>query len=197
MNSLFTLLSQLGPISNELENKISDKLKFLQLRKKEILLRQGDTCNHLYFVNKGLLRAYYEKDLEDTTSWFMMENDFIISVLSFFRRIPSYESIEALENCELVYIHHDDLMDLYASSLEFNIIGRKLTEHYYCKCEERLLSIKRQSAAEKYEFLLLHHKTLLERVQAKFIASYLGISKETFSRIKSFYSAAQPLPYQA
>lgn len=194
MNSLFALLSQLGPISNELENKISDKLKFLQLRKKEILLQQGDTCNHLYFVNKGLLRAYYEKDLEDTTSWFMMENDFIISVLSFFRRIPSYESIQALENCELVYIRHDDLMDLYATSLEFNIIGRKLTEYYYCKCEERLLSIRRQSAAEKYEFLLANHKTLLDRVQAKFIASYLGISKETLSRIKSFYSTASPLP---
>jgi CRP-like cAMP-binding protein len=185
MDSLFSLLSQLGSISDELENQISSKLEFITLPKKHVLLKQGDVCNHLFFVSKGLLRAYYEKDGEDVTSWFMMENDFIISVLSFFNRIPSYESIEVLENCELIYIHHDGLMELYANSLEFNIIGRKLTEYYYCRSEERLMALRKQKAPEKYEFLLQNHPEIIKRVPAKFIASYLGISSETFSRIKS------------
>ncbi|SEW53306.1 Crp/Fnr family transcriptional regulator [Chitinophaga arvensicola] len=185
MDSLFSLLSTLGTISQDLKNEINNKLKIMTLQKGEMLLRQEEVCNHLFFVSKGLLRAYYEKDEEDITSWFMMENDFIVSVQSFFRRIPSHESIQALENCELACIHHDDLMDIYANFLEFNIIGRKLTEHYYCKCDERLLGMRKQRASEKYDFLLEHHNELLLRVPTKFIASYLGVASRTFSRMRS------------
>jgi CRP-like cAMP-binding protein len=156
----------------------------LPFKKKDFLLRQGNICNHLFFVTKGLLRAYYDKDGEEITSWFMMENDFIVSVLSFFNKIPSYESIQALEDCELMYIHRDDLLDLYANSLEFNIIGRKLTEYYYCRSEERLMCIRKQKAHEKYDFLLQNHPEILKRVPLKFIASYLGVSSETFSRAR-------------
>src|SRR4051812_25187803 len=140
MNPLISLLSDLGTVSEELEQQICSKLKFASFQKKDLILKQGTICNHLFFVTKGLLRAYYDKDDEEITSWFMMENDFIVSVLSFFNNIPSYEAIQALEDCELMYIHRDDLLDLYANSLEFNIIGRKLTEYYYCRSEERLMS---------------------------------------------------------
>ncbi|SKD09836.1 cAMP-binding domain of CRP or a regulatory subunit of cAMP-dependent protein kinases [Chitinophaga ginsengisegetis] len=187
MDTLFALLSQLGPVSEELKSQISAKLQFAKFKRKQTILWQGNVCDNLFFVSKGLLRAYYEKDNEEITSWFMMENDFIISVLSFFRRIKSYESIEALESCELIYITYDDLMELYANSLEFNIIGRKLTEHYYCKSEERLLAIRKQTALEKYEFLMQNYPDLTQRVPSKYIASYLGITQETFSRIKAIY----------
>ncbi|MET3879215.1 Crp/Fnr family transcriptional regulator [Chitinophaga sp. OAE865] len=187
MEALFTLLSQLGPISEDLKSQISARLQFANIKRKQTVLMRGRVCDHLFFVSKGLLRAYYEKDTEEITSWFMMENDFFVSVLSFFKRIKSYEAIEALEECELVYISYDDLMDLYATSLEFNIIGRKLTEHYYCKSEERLLAIRKQTAVEKMEFLMRNNPGLLERVPSKYIASYLGITQETFSRIKALY----------
>ncbi|HWV65077.1 Crp/Fnr family transcriptional regulator, partial [Chitinophaga sp.] len=134
-----------------------------------------------------LLRAYYEKGTEEITSWFMMENDFFISVLSFFRRIKSYETIVTMEDCELVYISYDDLIDLYATSLEFNIIGRKLTEYYYCKSEKRLLAIRKQTAVERVEFLMQNNPALIDRVPLKYIASYLGVTRETFSRIRALY----------
>lgn len=187
MDALFTLLSQLGPVSEDLKSQISAKLQFVSIKRKQTVLIQGRVCDHLFFVSKGLLRAYYEKDAEEITSWFMMENDFFISVLSFFRRIKSYETIVAMEDCELVYISYDDLMDLYATSLEFNIIGRKLTEHYYCKSEERLLAIRKQTAVERVEFLMQNSPGLIDRVPLKYIASYLGVTRETFSRIRALY----------
>lgn len=187
MDALFNLLSQLGPISEDLKSQISAKLQFVSIKRRQTVLMRGIVCDHLYFVSKGLLRAYYEKDGEEITSWFMMENDFFISVLSFFRRIKSYEAIEALEDCELVYISYDDLIDLYAISLEFNIIGRKLTEYYYCKSEERLLAIRKQTAVERFEFLLQSSPGLVDRVPLKYIASYLGITPATFSRMRALY----------
>ncbi|MDR6570043.1 MULTISPECIES: Crp/Fnr family transcriptional regulator [Chitinophaga] len=185
MEALFTLLSQLGPVSDDLKAKISNKLQFAEFKRKQIVLKQEDVCDHLFFVSKGLLRAYYDKDGEDVTSWFMMDNDFIVSVLSFFERSKSHEAIEALEDCELAYIHYDDLMYLYAHSLEFNIIGRKLTEYYYCRSEERLLAMRKQKASDRYDFLLQKHPELIKRVPSAYIASYLGISRETLSRIRS------------
>lgn len=187
MEALFALLSQLGPISEDLISQISSRLQFVSIKRKQTVLMQGRVCDHLFFVSKGLLRAYYEKDAEEITSWFMMENDFFISVLSFFRRIKSYETIEALEDCELVYISYEDLMGLYATSLEFNIIGRKLTEHYYCKSEERLLAIRKQTAVERFELLLQNSPGLIDRVPLKYIASYLGITQATFSRMRATY----------
>ncbi|MEZ2444869.1 Crp/Fnr family transcriptional regulator [Chitinophaga sp. RCC_12] len=185
MEALFALLSRLGPISDDLKVEISGRLQFAEFKKKQTILEQGKVCDHLFFVSKGLLRAYYDKDGEDVTSWFMMDNDFIVSVLSFFERTKSHEAIEALEDCELAYIHYDDLMYLYAHSLEFNIIGRKLTEYYYCRSEERLLAMRKQKASDRYDFLLQNHPQLIKRVPSAYIASYLGISRETLSRIKS------------
>ncbi|WP_142688235.1 Crp/Fnr family transcriptional regulator [Chitinophaga polysaccharea] len=187
MDALFTLLSQLGPISEDLKSQIAARLQFVSIKRRQTVLTQGKICDHLFFVSKGLLRAYYEKDTEEITSWFMMENDFFISVLSFFRRMKSYETIVAMEDCELIYISYDDLMDLYATSLEFNIIGRKLTEYYYCKSEERLLAIRKQTAVERVEFLMQNSPGLIDRVPLKYIASYLGVTRETFSRIRALY----------
>lgn len=184
MESLFETISQIGNVSEDLKKDISQKLQYKNYKKKDILLNQGEICDHLYFVSKGLLRAYYEIEGKDICSWFMKEMDFIIAVSSFFQREPSIESIQALSDCELCYIHHDDLMELYEKHLEFNTIGRRLTEYYYCLSEKRLMCMRNQTAAEKYNFLLVYYPTLVERVPNMYLASYLGIARETLSRIK-------------
>jgi len=184
METLFETISQIGNVSEDLKKDISQKLQYKKYKKKDILLNQGEICDHLYFVSKGLLRAYYEKEGKDICSWFMKEMDFIIAVCSFFQRVPSNESIQALSDCELCYIHYDDLMELYNKHLEFNTIGRRLTEHYYCLSEERLVGMRNQTAAEKYNFMLAHYPALVERVPSMYLASYLGIARETLSRIK-------------
>lgn len=185
MKLLFQAISQIGNLSEELKEDISARLQYVTYKRNQVLLKQGEICDCLYFVSKGLLRAYYEKDEGEVSSWFMKEGDFIISVLSFFKRQASYESIAVLSDCELCYIHYDDLMELYDNYLEFNIIGRRLTEHYYCLSEMRLVGLRKQTATEKYEYLLSNYPELIQRVPSKHIASYLGIAEETLSRIRA------------
>ncbi len=79
---------------------------------------------------------------------------------------------------------YDELQYIYRHFPEFNFIGRVLTEKYYCQSEQRLFSLRMQRSQEKYDYLIAHHPDLILRVPAKYIASYLGITEVTLSRIK-------------
>ena len=114
----------------------------------------------------------------------MQEGDVIISVESFFTQRPSYESIQALEDCELQYISYDELQYTYRNFPEFNFIGRVLTEKYYTLSEQRLFSIRMQRASERYQHLRENFPELIERVASKYLASYLGVTEVTLSKIK-------------
>ena len=115
----------------------------------------------------------------------MLEGDIIISVESFYRQIASYESIQALEDCELFYMDYRDLQQIYRNYPEFNFVGRVLTERYYSLSEQRLYSMRMMRAKERYEYMTTHHPELVKRVPAKFLASYLGISEVMLSIIKN------------
>jgi CRP-like cAMP-binding protein len=147
------------------------------------LLKEGQVANYIYFIERGLVRSYYLKDGNEVCSWFMKEGDVIISVNSFFNRIPSYEYLQAIEDTTVYFIHYDQLQNIYKKFIEFNIVGRILTEKYYQLSEERLFLMRRQKASERYNHLLEHHPEILQRVPRTYIASYLGITLETLSRI--------------
>jgi CRP-like cAMP-binding protein len=115
----------------------------------------------------------------------MKEGDVIISIESFFLQKPGYEYIQALEECEVYYIEYDELQQFYRDFPEFNATGRILTEKYYCQSEQRLYSMRMQRAPERYAYLQEHQPELLQRVASKYIASYLGLTEVTFSRIKN------------
>jgi len=185
MNPLFSALAETGKISDDLKADISGRLIDVNYKKKDIILRPGETCNHIYFVTKGLLRAYYIKDGADVSSVFMEEGDFVLSILSYFRRQPSHEFIEVLEDCQLCGFHYKDLAELYHKHVEFNIVGREFTESYLCLSEERMLGMRKCTAEEKFQFLLDKKTDLINRIPGKDLASYLGVSPETLSRMRS------------
>lgn len=114
----------------------------------------------------------------------MKENDVIISVDSFYKRRPSYEFIQTIEETTVSYIHYDELQSLYIDFMEFNVIGRILTEKYYCLSEERLHAMRKQSALGRFRFLEANHPEIIQRTSLGQIASYLGVSLETLSRIR-------------
>jgi len=180
---LLNLLNSIFPLSDELETELSFYLKFEQFPKKAHLLKEGQICNYIYFIEQGLVRSYYLKDENEVCSWFMKEGDVIISVDSFYNKKPGYESIQAIEDTTVYFINYDELQLLYKKFVEFNIIGRVLTEKYYQLSEQRLFSMRKQTASERYDFLLQHHAEIVQRVPKKYIASYLGVSVETLSRI--------------
>jgi len=115
----------------------------------------------------------------------MKEGDVIISVESFFKQIVSYENIQAVEECVVYYIYYNELQYIYGHFPEFNFIGRVLIEKYYALSEQRLYSIRMQRGHDRYQYLLDHFPELIQRLPSKYIASYLSITEETLSRIRS------------
>ena len=178
------ILNTIHPLSKDLKLDILSRVKNVDLVKANILLKEGQISNHIYFIEKGLLRAYYYKSGKEINAWFMQEDDFIISVYSFYEQVPSTETIEALEDCSLSYISFNDLMELYEKHIEFNIVGRVLTTHYYIKSEERNHILRKMNAELKYKFFYKNYPELMQRIPQYHIASYLGISTETLSRVR-------------
>lgn len=185
MEQLIQFLDSIHPISDGCKERLLSVLKSKELPRKELLLRAGHICQHIYFIQRGLLRCFYYRNDVEISSWFMREVDVMVSVESFFGQKTSYESIQALEDCELYYISYKELQEIYRQFPEFNFIARVLTEKYYCLSEQRLYSIRMMRASERYEYLLEHHPELLLRVPAKYVASYLGITPEMLSKIKT------------
>ena len=178
-------LNSIYEMSEGLKMHLSGILKKRTVAKKQYLLKTGHVCNSIYFIDKGLVRCFYLKEDKEVCSWFMKDGDVIVSVESFFTQRPSYEMIQALEDCTLYYINYNELQYIYRNFTEFNFIGRVLTEKYYSLSEQRLFSLRMQRAQERYEYLREHDNELLLRVPSKYIASYLSISEETLSRIRS------------
>lgn len=185
METVVALLNSIHPLSQELIAYLKRTIKTKELERKDFLLRAGHVCRQVYFVQKGLLRCFYEKDNHDVSSWFMKEGDIMISVESFYQQKSSYESIQALEDCTVDYLDYKDLQYTYRHFPEFNFVGRVLTERYYCLSEQRLYSMRMQRSQERYDYLLEHHPELVLRVPAKYLASYLGITEVTMSKVRS------------
>jgi CRP-like cAMP-binding protein len=185
MPEIFAFLQQISSVSAGLAALLERIIKQKKIRRKMYLLKAGHLCRHIWFVQSGLLRCFYINHDAEVCSWFMKEGDVIISIESFFRQTPSYESIQALEDCEVYYIEYNELQQIYRDFPEFNVHGRVLTEKYYCQSEQRLYSMRMQRAPERYGYLLEHQPELLQRVPSKYIASYLGLTEVTFSRIKN------------
>ena len=155
------------------------------LAKNEYLLTEGMPCRHLYFLETGALRGYYTLDGKEITYWFGFENAFVTSVHSFITGAPAVESIQLIEGSVLWAISKSALTGLYEKYHEIERLVRIIYEIYYIKLQERFVNAQFKSATERYENLLKQTPHILERVPLGYIASYLGISQETLSRIRN------------
>ena len=185
MEPLLSFLNSVHPLSPPLREHLRSILKHKTLSKKEILLKAGQVCTIIGFIEKGLLRCFYKKGEIDISSWFMKEGDVIVSIESFFEQKRSYESIQALEDCSLHYIEYGELQGIYQEYQEFNFTGRVITEKYYSLWAQQLYGLRMQTAQERYEWLVENFPELVLRVPSKYLASYLGITEVTLSKIKS------------
>jgi CRP-like cAMP-binding protein len=181
---MFTALDRLHPLTDAMKRQLAAITKVQTFPKNHLLLKEGETSNYACFVLSGFARAYYVMDGRTITSRFMTEDFMITSWISFYTRKPGYEYIELLEDSVLGCIHYNDVQMLYKDLPAFNSVGRKLIEHYFFLAEQRTQMLRKHTAEEKYYFFLQQHPDLLQRVSLKYIATYLGISEETLSRVR-------------
>lgn len=182
---LFSILNSIQILSPELKQRFAGMIVEEQVLKKTLLLKAGMVAHRIYFIKKGFVRAFYYKGENQFTSWFMGEGEIIISVYSFFSRKPSFENIEALEDCTLQSISWEQLQELYAAFPKFNVTGRIITEQYYIRSEERAINLQTLTATQRYEKLLAEYPQVVQVASLGQIATYLGIKQETLSRIRA------------
>jgi CRP-like cAMP-binding protein len=148
------------------------------------LATEGKTCRYLYFVQQGALRGYYNLEGKEVTHWFAFENDFVTSFHSFITQQPAVENIQLLEGSILWALSKEKLEQLLSTHHELERLLRIIYEKYYIRLEERFVNAHFKTATERYQDLLSQAPHILERVPLGYIASYLGISQETLSRIR-------------
>ena len=186
MEKLIGLIRLLWPeVTTDFEYSLRQVLVREEVAKKQLVLKEGQVAHKMYFIEKGCVRGYYLKEGQEVNSWFMKEGDFVISIVSFYTKLPSEEIIETLEESLLWSISRQNLERLYLQYPAFNLVGRLLTEKYYVLSEQRTQSLRKETADERYRNLLAAFPDISNRVPLKYIASYLGISPETLSRLRA------------
>jgi CRP/FNR family transcriptional regulator, anaerobic regulatory protein len=184
LDFLFKNINDIYPLSDALKQDLETYLEIMEVPKGHHLLRAGQRCEYVFVVVTGLIRMYYIKDQEEVCSRFAENQQLILSVNSFYTRAPGYEYIEAIEPSVIARIHYQSLEKLYRRYIEFNLIGRIITQQYFIRSEERLYLLRKQTAEERYEFLCNKYASVVQRVPLKYIATYLGITIETLSRVR-------------
>lgn len=184
MQQLIESFGEMAKLSKEAETVFMNAIVKKDFKKKELLQEQGKICNHLYFVEKGVARTFYYKDGREVTYWLAAENDFVGSMASFFSRMPSNKHVETLEDCTLWIFDYDKLEALYEHSKELERMGRLFANYGMTVLENKFDDFHALSAKERYDVLTTKHPQILQRVSLGIIASYLGITQETLSRIR-------------
>ncbi|MEO6977099.1 MAG: Crp/Fnr family transcriptional regulator [Mucilaginibacter sp.] len=173
-------------VSNEQVDEIISFFKPIVVKKNALLLSSGETCNKLYFANKGCIRTYYiTAQGHEKTRFIAFEGMVATALTSFISRQPSFEFVDALEDCELLYITHADFYKLAAVTPEWQSFYLKLLEFAYIYQNKKIEELVTLSAGERYAILMKEHPGYIKRLSNKVLASYLDITQETLSRLKS------------
>jgi CRP/FNR family transcriptional regulator, anaerobic regulatory protein len=160
-------------------------LSVRNFKKGEFLVREGQVCNYVSFINKGLVRLYHIVNGREKVICFAAENEYTSEYRSFLNRMPSDSFVQALEETEVVEMSYHDLQMLYAKVPEANLIGRLICEQMFQLISDTSQNKMRENVAHRYRRLIQDTPWLIQRVPQYMIASYLGITPEALSRIKS------------
>lgn len=180
-----TIVAQFGVLSSATKNDIKKCSKIRKVDKGEILVREGEYSHELYYIAKGGARAYYLKDGKTITDWFAFENDFISSIVSFFLGVPSQHYIEVLEDTTFMVLQLRDIEELCDEHHDFERLARMSTTKTMLQLQQRIVSLQFKSSKERYDSLLERYPQIELRAPLGDIASYLGITQETLSRIRN------------
>lgn len=188
MEIISKIKSNIAPIVSLTDEELllfSNYIEVKKFAKNEFFLKEGQICNYIGFVNKGVLIYYKTKDNGDEiTTDFAFEGDWVTVNQSRLNNSPSLINIKAIENAELMVIGQQDLDDLYIKIPKIERLGRILIEQAYLKIVRQNVDFQLLTATERYENLLRSYPEIFQKVQLYHIANYLGIAPKSLSRIR-------------
>lgn len=177
-------LSSIIQLDDSEFDHFASKLQPKQLKKKELLIREGNVCKYSYFINKGCLRYFYNVDGEEHTGQFFFEHGWYTDYESYLSGHSSKQNIEALEATEILILAKTDLDKLFVEIPKFEKFGRLMAENAFLGLRYKTEMLTNLSAEERYKNLIKQRPKVIERIPQHYIASYLGIKPPSLSRIR-------------
>lgn len=161
-------------------------LKHTQLVKSDFFVKQGEKCKYLGFIKRGTIRSFYINDQgKEINFGFYFKNEFFTDYESILCDSISNMNIQAIENCEILLLHKDDLQKLYDKEAYWQKFGRIMSEKIYLDAKKRIDDLLCNSPENRYLNLLKKEPVLIQKIAQKHIASYLGVTEQSLSRIRS------------
>ncbi len=158
---------------------------FRHLAKKDLLVKEGQVCSTIGFFNQGYFRFFHtDVNGNEVTSDFHFAPGFITSYTSFLTSSPSKANVQAMEAMDIIEISKPNLYELYSKYHAIETLGRLMAEYVFITTEIHLLMILNQTAETRYRILLDKYPSFVNRIPLQYIASYLGITQETLSRMR-------------
>lgn len=185
MKNIVENIRQTYPVSDEALQVLQKDMQINHYPKDTYIVQSGAIDRLVYFIEEGVTRSVFHHDGEDTTTWFSQEGDVTFSMDSLYYKQPSIESIETLTDCVVYAIHINSLNALYEQYIDIANWGRVLHQNVNKELSHNFVERLQLSPKERYERFNQRHPGLINRVKLKHIASFLGISIFTLSRVRA------------
>ncbi|MDQ3843505.1 MAG: Crp/Fnr family transcriptional regulator [Bacteroidota bacterium] len=154
-----------------------------QIRKGEYIIKEGQVCNHVLFINKGLVRLFYNANGKEISVGFFPENSYVSEYESFLTRCPATQNIDVLADSEIFELHYDHVQLLYKQYAVFQEFGRKMAEFLFIMLNQRNTALLVLSPEQRYRQMVVE-TNLYQLVPQYMLASFIGITPEHLSRIR-------------
>jgi len=175
-SDLIKYCSQLINLSNEDIDLLCSSFKSLRLKRKEFLLKEGERCSFIAFLNSGIVRHFYIKDGNENICNIVLANNFFTNLKSFSENTPSSSNLQVLQDAEILIIYRDELTELYEKSNQIKSLGRLITEKVAKLAIDKAISLSSDKPEERIEKLLLNSPKLFQEVPQRYLASLIGIT---------------------
>jgi CRP-like cAMP-binding protein len=185
MNDLINFLLLFGDLNAQQIDLIKSRARELALKKDDYFSEAGKVPRRIGFLSEGILRVcYYNQKGDEITKYFADENNFIVDLNSFNQKIPSSEYIQAVTDCRLYCFSTEALQELSSTIIVWDSILNKITEKALLEKVNKLSPMLAEDATTRYRLFLEKFPALANRVPLSYIASYLGVTQSSLSRIR-------------
>jgi CRP-like cAMP-binding protein len=181
----FQHLTAIAPLKPATISELERCLHTEEHPRNHLLVREGEMSEKMYFLLKGAARAYFFQQEKEYTDWFVFEHMFMCSLSAFFGGVLSVQFIETLEPSHMLVLHRHDLNRICEAHHDMQTLNSRILAHSLVVLQQNIIDQRFLTAQERYRQLMHTYPKVLQRVPLKYIASFLGVTQETLSRIRA------------